>query len=169
LEAKDPKTKAVIQIAVTNLKKDEKLSQLLKRLSKNKKLKTQTKDYGVTANTQVKPSKGDKQPARISAIALESPQVLTLFGTVAKKHFTGFDKQLLEINQSFRHLNQAQIDAIKVPRLRIVKRTSQSFETLAQQSALDYEAVNIIRLLNRAFPKGNIAKIDELKTVTLDD
>ena len=125
--------------------------------------------FGVTAITRAKPRDGDYQPARVSAIALENSQALTLFGTSGKDQFSDTDKKLLDINQSFERLNQAQIDAIKAPRLKIVKRNVQSFSVLAQESALEYEAENTLRLLNRAFPKGNIAGYDKLKTITLDD
>ena len=169
LQARNSETGALVQIGVTSLNKDESLEGLLKRLTKNKELKVSKKDYGVTASTRAKPSSGDYQPARISAIELDNSQALTLFGTSTRDHFSDTDKQLLNINQSFRHLNQAQIDAIKAPRLKIVKPNVQSFEVLARQSALEYEAVNTLRLLNRTFPKGNIATLDRLKTITIDD
>jgi predicted Zn-dependent protease len=169
LQARNSETGALVQIGVTSLNKDESLEGLLKRLTKNKELKVSKKDYGVTASTRAKPSSGDYQPARISAIELDNSQALTLFGTSTRDHMSDTDKQLLNINQSFRHLNQAQIEAIKAPRLKIVKPNVQSFEVLARQSALEYEAVNTLRLLNRTFPKGNIATLDRLKTITIDD
>jgi len=169
LQARNSETGALIQIGVTSLNKDESLEELVKRLTKSKELKVSKKDYGVTASTRAKPSGGDYQPARISAIELDNSQALTLFGTSTRDHFSDTDKQLLNINQSFRHLNQAQIDAIKAPRLKIVQRNVQSFEALASQSALEYEAVNTLRLLNRAFPKGDITALDKLKTITIDD
>jgi len=169
LEARNPKTGALVQIGVMPLKKNESLDGLLKRLAQSKELKVSKQAYGVTASTQVKPRGGDYQPARVSAIALENSQALTLFGTSSKDHFSDTDKRLLEINQSFQHLNQTQIDSIKAPRLKIVKRNVQSFSALAQKSALEYEPENTLRLLNRSFPKGDIKSIDRLKTVTLDD
>ncbi len=169
LEARNPGTGALVQIGVMPLKKNESLDEMLKRLTQSKELKVSKKTYGVTASTRVKPRGGDYQPARVSAIALENSQALTLFGTSSKDHFPDTDKKLLDINQSFKHLNQAQIDAIKVPRLKIVRRNNQSFTSLARQSALEYEAENTLRLLNRAFPKGDIKTLDKLKTVTLDD
>jgi predicted Zn-dependent protease len=169
LQARNSKTGALVQIGVTPLNKDESLEELLKRLTKNKELKVSKNDFAVTASTRVKPSSSDYQPARISAIELENSQALTLLGTSTKDHFADTDKQLLSINQSFRHLDQAQIDAIKAPQLKVVKRNVQSFEELARQSALEYEAVNTLRLLNRAFPSGNITAFDKVKTITLDD
>ncbi len=169
LESKNTRTGALVQIAMVKRNKDESLGALLKRLSGNKNLKLSTEKYGVTASTQIKPRDGDNQPARISAIALDNARALTLFGTSSRDHFTATNNQLLGINQSFRRLNQAQVEAIKVPRLHIVGRASHSFESLAEQSAIEYEAINILRLLNRSFPKGNIAKLGKLKTVTLDD
>ena len=138
-------------------------------MSNNKKLKVRKKDYGVTARTRVKLRSGDEQPARISAIALENSLALTLFGTAVKDQFAGTEKHLLDINRSFRRLSQQQIDAIEILRLQIIKRKIKSFEILAEQSAIEYEAVNILRLLNRAFPDGDISKIENLKTVTFDD
>jgi len=169
LEARNLETGALLQIGVTPLKKDESLDGLLKRLTQNKELKVSNKEYGVTSSIRVKPGDGEYQPARVSAIALENSQALTLLGTSGRDHFSDTDKRLLEVNQSFRHLNQAQVDAIKAPRLKIVRRNVESFATLAKQSALEYEAENTLRLLNRAFPNGNIVTFDKLKTVTLDD
>jgi predicted Zn-dependent protease len=169
LQARNPETGATVQIGVTRLNKNESLQGLLKRMSNNKKLTVRKKDYGVTARTRVKLRSGDEQPARISAIALDNKLALTLFGTASKDEFAGAEKNLLDINRSFRRLSQQQIDAIKVPRLQIIKRKIQSFEILAEQSAIEYEAVNILRLLNRAYPDGDISKIKKLKTVTFDD
>ena len=169
LEARNPGTGALVQISVTALNKNESLDGLLKRLTQNKELEVSKQAYGVTAITQARPRDGDYQPARVSAITLENSQALILFGTSGKDHFSDTDKKLLDINQSFEHLDQAQIDAIRVPRLKIVKRNVQSFSALAKKSALEYEAENTLRLLNRAFPKGNIASFDRLKTITLDD
>ena len=168
LQTRNPQTDAVIQIGVTTLKENESLDSLLKRMTKNKKLKVREKDYGVTTRTMVKLSGGESQPARISAIALENSLVLTLLGTAAEDQFAETDKIVREVNQSFRRLSQQQIDVIEVPRLQIVSRKVQSFEILAEQSAIEYEAVDILRLLNRAFPDGDISKIKKLKTVTFD-
>jgi predicted Zn-dependent protease len=169
LQAMNPQTGAMVQIGVTSLKKDESLTSLLKRMSNNDKIRVSKKDYGVTARTTVKLRGGDEQPARISAIALDNSLALTLLGTAAKDQFAATDKNLLGINQSVRRLSQQQIDAIEIPRLQIVSRKVRSFEILAEQSAIEYEAVNILRLLNRAFPDGDISKIEKLKTVTYDD
>jgi predicted Zn-dependent protease len=108
-------------------------------------------------------------PARHSVRQQSGQMASTLLGTSAEDQFAGTEKILLDINQSFRRLSPAQIDAIEVPRLQIVKRKFNSFETLAEQSAIEYEAVNILRLLNRAYPNGDITKIKNLKTVTFDD
>ena len=169
LMARNPATGALVQIGLVDLKKDEKLPALLKRLTQNSELKVSKTSYGVTAKTRVKPQGGDKQPARLSAIPLQNSQVLTLLGSSVKKKFPATDKKLLEVNQSFTRLSPAQIDAIDAPRLQIISRKSQSFDSLARQSAIDYQAESILRLLNRAFPKGDINTLDKLKTVTLDD
>ncbi len=54
---------------------------------------------------------------------------------------------LLKTVDSFVRFNAALVAAIKAPRLRIIPRDTQSFETLATQSALEYDAVNRLRLL----------------------
>ena len=169
LVASNPKTGAMVQIGAATLKKDESLAGLLKRMSHNKKLKVKQTDYGVTGRTRVEMKDGEEQPARISAIALENSLVLTFLGTAEKEKFAATDKILLELNRSFRRLSRQEIDNIEVPQLQIVTRTDQSFESMAEHSAIDYEAVNILRLLNRAYPDGDITKIDKLKTVVFDD
>jgi predicted Zn-dependent protease len=169
LVASNPKTGAMVQIGAATLKKDESLAGLLKRMSHNKKLKVKKTDYGVTGRTRVEMKDGEEQPARISAIALENSLVLTFLGTAEKEKFAATDKILLELNRSFRRLSRQEIDSIEVPQLQIVTRTDQSFESLAEHSAIDYEAVNILRLLNRAYPDGDITKIDKLKTIVFDD
>jgi len=169
LQARNPQNGAIVQIGVINLKKDESLDSLLKRMSNNKKLEVSKNKNGVSARIMAKPRDGDEQPARVSAIALDKSLALTLMGTSTGDKFAATEKTLLGINQSFRRLSQAQIDAIEVPRLQIVSSKFHSFETLAEQSAIEYEAVDILRLLNRAYPTGDIAKIKKLKTVAFDD
>ncbi len=169
LRARNPDTDALVQIGVTARNQDESMSQLLKRMTKSKTLEVSQKIYGATAKTRVKPGGGNYQPARISAIPLGESQALTLFGTASQKHFSKVDRQLIAINKSFRKLTPNQVEAIGAPRIKIVTGNKQSFESLATKSALDYEAVNILRLLNRAFPAGDIKQIDRLKTVTFDD
>lgn len=169
LEARNPKNGAVAQIGVIARNKKESAADALKRLGKDSDLKTKSTDYGATAITSVKSRDGNSQPARVSAIILEDDALLTLVGTADKKHFKETDARLLEINDSFRRLNAAQVAAIKVPRLHIIPRTNQSFGSLARDSALEYDAANRLRLLNRSFPSGKIKKLKTLKTVTLDD
>jgi predicted Zn-dependent protease len=169
LQARNPQNAAIVQVGVSGLKKDESLDGLLKRMSNDEKLEVSRNENGVTARIMAKPHNGDEQPARISAIALDNSLALTLLGTSTEDQFAGTEKALLGIIQSFRRLSPAQVDAIEVPRLRIVSRNIDSFETLAEQSAIEYEAVDILRLLNRAYPDGNIDEIKNLKTVTFDD
>ena len=169
LEARDPGSGALVQITMETRNRNESLDAFLRRLTGNTKLQVVATDYGVTARTRVKPRGGDYQPARVSAISLRQSEVLTLLGTAPKNKFAATDGRLLEINQSFTRLDQAQIDAIAVPRLQIVDRNSQSFASLARQSAIEYDAESILRLLNRAYPGGEISNIGRLKTVTVDD
>ncbi|CAD7838793.1 MAG: Putative Zn-dependent protease PA5047 [Olavius algarvensis Gamma 3 endosymbiont] len=169
LMAINPATGALAQIGMARLNANESLTALLKRLTRNGELKVSRTDYGVTAKTQVKPRNGENQPARLSAIPLQNSQVLTLLGSASKKEYPATDKKLLEINRSFTRLSQAQMDAIEAPRLQLIGRKSHNFTSLARQSAIEYDAENILRLLNRAFPNGDINLIDRLKTVTFDD
>ncbi|MDH3535655.1 MAG: M48 family metalloprotease [Gammaproteobacteria bacterium] len=168
LEASDAQTEALLQIGLVQRNDNESLASLLQRLSGNDGLDVSSTDYGVTALARVNPKDGDYQPARISAIALGESQALTLFGTSAQAKFSATDASLLATNRSFMRLSQAQVDALRAPRLHIVRRVSQSFATLARQSAIEYDAESILRLLNRAFPDGDITAIDMLKLVTVD-
>ncbi len=168
LAARDPETSALMQIGVVNREKDESAGKVLQRLTKNEELETENTAYGATARIDVKAG-DESQPARVSAILLNDDQVLTLLGTSSKKHYKLIDKQLIKTSNSFQHLDATQVAAIKAPRLQIIPRSTQSFESMAQQSALEFDAVNRLRLLNRSFPRGKIADLDKLKTVTLGE
>ena len=126
---------------------------------------------GITARVRVKPPGGkDKQPARLSAIALDKEQAITLLGTANSKNFTTADAEFRAVTDSFQRLTVAEVAAIKPPRIRIVPSASvTSFKSLASESALEYDAENILRLLNRAFPKGHPKPGESLKTVVLDE
>ncbi len=169
LMARDMDSGAVVQIGMASLDEDESLPDLLRRLTGDKELDVSEEDYGVSAKTRVKPRDGAKQPARVSAIALQDDYALTLLGTASSSQFSANDPKFVEINQSFVRLNQAQVDAIEAPRLHIVSRDSHSFDSLARQSAIEYDAESILRLLNRAFPSGDIRDVEKLKTVSFDD
>ena len=169
LQARHPDNEALVQISVVSLEKDESLVSLLKRLTRNKELEVRKREYGVTANTLVKAKSGDYQPARISVIELDNRQVLTLMGTAKKEQFIESDSHFSAINSSFTRLTLEQIDAIQLPRLEILERQSgHNFSSLAQRSAIDYRAEDILRLLNRAFPQGDITSIKTLKIITRD-
>jgi predicted Zn-dependent protease len=169
LFARDPDSGAILQIGLVQRKKDESMPDLLRRLTENDDLAVSKTDYGVSAKTRVKPRGGEAQPARLSAIPLRESHALTLLGTAATKKYPAAEKKILAVNRSFTRLDQAQIDAIKAPRLHIVDRKSHSFASLSRQSAIDHDAESILRLLNRAFPSGDINSIDKLKIVTLDE
>jgi predicted Zn-dependent protease len=169
LEAFNPKSGAMVQIGVTSREKNESAAEALKRLTRHSELETQSTNYGATAITQVKSGDGESQPARVSTIVLEDDSLLMLVGTSDKKHFTGTDALLLEINDSFKRLDAVEVAAIKAPRLRIIPRSNQTFGSLARDSALEYDAINRLRLLNRSFPSGKVGDLKTLKTVTLDD
>ena len=169
LDASDPQSTARLQIGVTPRQKKENATDALHRLTKDSDLIIDDTDYGATAMTSFTAGNGETQPIRISAIVLNEDLLLTLLGTSQKKHFKEADRQLLKTVDSFVRLDAAQVAAIRAPRLRIIPRDSQSFETLAEQSALEYDAVNRLRLLNRSFPSGEISTLDNLKNVTLNE
>ena len=169
LIARNPDSGALMQVILEQRKENESLTAMLRRLTGSEELEVGIADYGVTVKTGIKAKTGDSQPARLSAIALDKTQALTLLGTADEKNFAATDEQLLAVNRSFRRLNQAEIESIRTPRLKIVERKSQSFASLAKQSALEYDADNMLRLLNRAYPKGDIKSLDRLKIVTVDD
>ena len=169
IEARDPNTTASIQVGVVHRATDETAGTALKRLAKKDDLDIDDTNYGATATTSVRAGNGQSQPARISAILLNNDLLLMLVGTANDKHYKAIDKQLLEANASFQHLDAAQVAAIKAPRLHIIPRITQSFESLAQQSALEQDALNRLRLLNRSFPNGEITDLVLLKTVTLGE
>jgi predicted Zn-dependent protease len=80
--------------------------------------------------------------------------------------FEATDSQLLKINTSFTRLSAAQIKAIKTPVLIIVPvKPGDSFASIAKQSAIPTDAEDTLRLLNRAFPNGNIDTHESVKTI----
>ena len=169
LIARDPNGSAILQIGLVERESDETLPALLRRLTGNSEIEVTETDNGASAMAQVKASGGQPQPARLSAIALDQSQALTLLGTAAEADFAAADKRLLAVNRSFKRLSKAEVAAIKAPRLRIVEGGRHSFESLARGSAIEYDAENLLRVLNRAFPSGDIGQIDRLKTVVADD
>ena len=168
LIARDPGGSTILQIGLAERKQGETLPALLRRLTGNGDLEVAEAGNGASAMAQVK-ANGQPQPARLSAIALDPPQALTLLGTAAENEFTAADKKLLAVNRSFKRLSKAERDAIRAPRLRIVQRGRHSFDSLARNSAIEYDAENLLRVLNRAFPSGDIGQLDRLKTVVADD
>ncbi len=169
LIARDPDGSGEAQLVIERLKKDESLAAFLRRFTGNGKLEVTSRSYGATAKTAVRLQGGSPQPARLSAIRLDGRQVLTLIGTASDKQFAAVDKKLLRVNSSFERLDRAAIDAIEIPRLRIIARGGNSFEALAKASAIESDAESKLRLLNRLFPRGNIRKLDQVKTVTYEN
>ena len=82
--------------------------------------------------------------------------------------FAASDGKWLQINESYKRLTTDEIDAIEVPRLRVVERSNKNFKTLARASAIENDAENRLRLLNRSFPQGNIKKLQQVKTVVYE-
>ena len=168
LMASNAKTGARLQVGLSALEDDETPAALLRRLTDKDDLEVESTAYGASALVRVRVADGGRQPARLSAIALDHGRALTLLGTAPADAFADTDLELIAVNRSFRRLDAAQIAAIEVPRLHIVERRSQSFASLARESAIAFDAESIIRLLNRAFPDGDIGALERVKTVTTE-
>ncbi len=166
LQARDPDSSALLQIGLEALQANESLEALLRRLTRKDDLEVSQTASGVTANTRLRPPKGDFQPGLISAIALNDDQAITLLGTASEDQFDAAKPTLLAVNDSFTRLGPAQIEALKYPRLRIVDAdTYPDFAALAGASSIGDDAEDKLRLLNRAFPAGDIGGLDRVKTV----
>ncbi len=169
LLARNHDTGAIAQLSMVQLEQKESLHELLKRQTKDDKLAVKTYSFGTSALTQVKIGNSN-QPARISALKLNQKQAIFFIGTSPKNRFSKTDSELLKINQSFTRLSDEQMAAIDSPTLRVVKAgKTDSFSALAQQSPISYDAESTLRLLNRAFPTGNITPKQSLKIIGLDD
>ncbi len=169
LLARNHDTGAIAQLSMVQLKQKESLQALLKRQTKDNQLAVKTYKFGASAITQVNIG-NSKQPARISALQLNKKQAILFVGTSPKNSFSKNDTELLKINKSFTHLSSKQIAAIDSPIIRVIKADkADSFSVLARQSPVTYDAESILRLLNRAFPKGKITPNQPLKIVDLDD
>jgi predicted Zn-dependent protease len=167
LLASDPDTGALTQVSLKTLGKNETSAAMLKRLTKDSELAVEQTAYGATARTEAN-IEGESQPARVSAIKLDEKQVLFIVGTSAGKHFATTNLQLLAINTSFTRLSEEQVKNIKYPVLKIIETESgDSFTSLATGSAINHEAEDILRLLNRAFPDGTIVTSQKLKVIEL--
>ncbi len=170
LQARDPDSGAVVQVGVVERKADESLTQLLRRLVRDGELAVESTRYGALAETRVRASGGAQQPALLAAMALDGRSALTVLGTAPEKVFASNRARLLAVNNSFERLDQAAVDAIRVKRLRIVSADRYaSYAALAKASALERDAEAQLRLLNRAFPEGDIRARNRLKTVQRDD
>ncbi len=118
----------------------------------------------------MRPRGGSQQPALLAAIALDGRQVLTVLGTAPEERFAANRARLLAVNESFKRLDQAGVDAIRLTRLRIVDASRYaSFAALGRASALERDAEDQLRLLNRAYPQGDIGARPRVKTVLRDD
>ncbi len=169
LQVRDPASGAVLQIGVEKLAADESPGEFLRRFSKDMDLDVKTQSYGVTAVISVRPRGGETQPARLSAIELDQRQLLILLGTASGKQFAAIDEILLGVNLSFSRLTPEEAAAIGGPRLQVRSRQGETFASLAASSAIEERAEDIIRLLNRSFPDGDIHSLDSVKTVIIDE
>ncbi len=169
LQARDPDSEAIVQVGVVDRKADESLAQLLRRLTRDGELEVDSTRYGALAEIRVS-ARGGQQPALLGAIALDGLRVLTLLGTAPENRFAAQRARLLAVNESFTRLDQAAVDAIRIKRLRIVDAGRYpTFAALAQASALERNAEDQLRLLNRAYPDGDIRARARVKTVRRDD
>ena len=169
LIARDFDTGAIVQMTLLELNNKETLPDALKRQTRDDKLAVKTHNFGASAITQIKI--GEKQqPARVSAIKLDSRQAIFIIGTNAKPAFKRTDTELLKINASFTRLSDKQIAEIKTPFLKVITpKSGENFTQLSKHSPITYDAENILRLLNRAFPKGDIKPGQSLKIIAVDD
>ncbi len=169
LQALDPESGALLQMELVNRQPEESLSQLLQRISGEDSLQIEATSNGAKAQFQQNINQDQQRPVIVFAMPLNQQQVLTLFGTAAVKHFSDMVIQFETVSQSFIQLSAEKIENLPTPRLRLIKpAANQSFSNLAQQSALDYEAENLLRILNRAFPDGEITAIGTVKTILVD-
>ena len=160
---------AIAQMSIADLEPDESLQDLLKRRSGNRELSFTSHDFGTSATTIVTLAQ-KQQPARISALKLSQSQAIFIIGTSSENTFPMIDKILEQINQSYTQLTAEQIADLRAPEISIIRAgANDSFSSLARQSAITYDAENILRLLNRAFPSGEVETGEPLKIVTVDE
>ena len=160
---------AIVQLSMAKLEKNESLQSLLKRITRNQNLPVESHSFGATAITTVTLS-GQKQPARISALELDQFLAFFVIGTSPEQTFSQTDKMFLAINQSFSRLTSQQMADIKRPKITIINAgKGDTFGALAKKTALNYDAENILRLLNRAFPRGEVRVGQAVKIVTIDE
>jgi hypothetical protein len=88
---------------------------------------------------------------------------------LAASLFLGASASIPLTGDGFQYLDAAQVAAIKAPRLQVIPRSSHSFESRALPRALEFDAINRLRLLHRSFPDGKITRLTRLKTVTLGE
>ena len=165
LMARDHASGAIVQILPIALKQKESLRDLLKHQTKNSKLEVKDHKFGASAITQVTVSNAS-QPARVSALKIDNNQALLVIGTSKKDSFKTSDTQFLHINQSFSRLSAKDIASITSPVLGVIQaRKGDSFQSLAKSSPISFEAESILRLLNRAFPNGDLVVDQRLKII----
>jgi predicted Zn-dependent protease len=169
LLATDPDSSTQFQMSVKNAEENESSSALLKRLIGDENLQIETISEGVTASTSITVNKENRK-AQITAIKLDSSQHLLLVGFSIEEEFKSGRSEFLVINNSFRRLSPAEVAQIKSPEIEIIKVTSGiSYQALAGQSAVDYDAESRIRLINQAFPEGEINEYSIIKTIIRND
>jgi predicted Zn-dependent protease len=166
LLAKNPQKSTQARVRLVTLQENESLEAFLKRITNDNALAVEKQNYGSTARTQATVS-GNKQPARVSVIKLDKNQALFIVGTSTGEDFNSANSELLAINRSFIRLSVKQISEIKTPQLEVIRVTSSdSFASIARQSAIENDAEDILRLLNGAFPDGGMEARLRLKTIT---
>jgi predicted Zn-dependent protease len=160
---------AIVQMSMAKLQANESLQDFLQRRAGNRNLSFTSHNFGASATTTVTLA-GKQQPARISALELDQLQAIFIIGTSSEKTFPEVDNALHQINQSYSRLTANQIAEIKAPEISVIKAgAGDSFNSLARKSAISYDAENILRLLNRAFPSGEPKPGELLKVVTVDE
>ena len=153
------------QMTLQQLEAKETPAELLKRLTQNQELPVNTTKIGASTSTQIKVN-DNNQPALLSAIKLDNSQALLTVGSSPQQNFSKARAELTKINDSFKRLEAKEIAAIRPPRLKVIQvRTTDKFSQLATKSAISEDPANRIRLLNRAYPDGNINQYRYVKTV----
>lgn len=168
LMARDHASGAIVQIIPVALKQKESLQDLLKRQTNNSKLIVKKHEFGASTITQASTGNSN-QPARLSALKVDNSQALLVIGTSKKESFKTSDTQFMKINQSFSLLSAEDRASIASPVLAVIKASkNDSFQSLAKSSPINFEAENILRLLNRAFPEGDIVINQPIKIIKND-
>ena len=165
LDAIGPDDQGLIRTQLHPRQEGETAAELLRRLTRRPDLTVNDNGETADARITVTPSGGDRQPARLFVLILNESRALTLLGTAPEKPFNRTNRATQAAAKSLYRLSERELATLPVPRLRIVERDVSSFAALARGSAFGEDGVDRLRLLNRAYPSGDITRLDRVKTV----